>query len=96
MINIIRVQVRINIERDGAGYYAWCPELHGVHVGGDTREECLDNAKDAVDAHVSSIVKHGDPLPLGREKYSVIQAVKSLFKRDTTVIENLDISLAAP
>jgi len=56
--------VDILIEQDGDGYHAFCPALKGLHVDGDTVEEVKQNAKDAVEAYLLSLKKHGDPIPL--------------------------------
>ncbi len=40
------------IEKDGDGYYAFCPELQGCYTQGDTYEEALENIKDAMRLHV--------------------------------------------
>ncbi len=40
------------IEPDEPGFHAYCPALKGLHVGGDTAEEALQNARDAITAYV--------------------------------------------
>lgn len=53
------------IEPDQPGLHAYCPALKGLHVGGDTADEALQNARDAINAYVRSLTKHGDPIPVG-------------------------------
>lgn len=53
-------------EPDEDGYHVYCHELKGLHIGGDTKEEAIAVAKDAVDIYVKSMLKHGDEIP-GRE-----------------------------
>ena len=57
--------VKITIEPDNDGYHAYCSNLKGLHTSGATKEEALSNAKDAVEAYLKSLVKHGDPIPIG-------------------------------
>lgn len=40
------------IEKDGEGYFAFCPELQGCYTQGDTYEQVLENAKDAIRLHI--------------------------------------------
>ncbi len=53
------------IEPDQLGFHAYCPALKGLHVGGDTADEALQNARDAINAYIRSLIKHGDPIPVG-------------------------------
>lgn len=58
--------VTICVERDGDGFYAYAPALKGLHVGGDTEEEALTNAKDGIILYLESLSDHGEPLPEGK------------------------------
>jgi predicted RNase H-like HicB family nuclease len=60
-----KVKVRIEVEQDGDSYYAYCPDLKGVHVDGDTADEARRNAMLAVSAYVQSLVRHDEPIPVG-------------------------------
>ncbi len=41
-------KVTILIEKDEHGYYAYAPELEGCRTQGDTLEETIENAREAV------------------------------------------------
>ncbi|WP_052391648.1 type II toxin-antitoxin system HicB family antitoxin [Paraburkholderia bannensis] len=60
-----KVKVRIEVEQDGDSYYAYCPDLKGVHVDGDTADQARSNAMLAVSAYVQSLVRHDEPIPVG-------------------------------
>lgn len=79
------LNISIIIERDEPGYHAYCPGLKGLHVGGDTEEETFENAKQAVVAYLESLVKHGEPLPVGPdltvEPYPEIEVPPGAFLR---------------
>ena len=62
---IIGFKIEIFVEPDDGSFHAYCPTLRGLHVSGDTEEEAVQNAKDAAIAHLESIIKHGDSIPLG-------------------------------
>lgn len=67
----IEFRIEVVVESDADGFHAYCPSLKGLHVGGDTKEEALQNARDAAIAYLHSLIKHGDPVPLSvvvREK----------------------------
>jgi predicted RNase H-like HicB family nuclease len=50
------------IEKDGDGYYAFCPELQGCYTQGDTYEEVVENIKDAMRLHVEDRVENGEDI----------------------------------
>ena len=62
---IIGFRVDISIEPDDDGFHAFCPALKGLHTSGNTKEEALDNARNAAIAYIESLIKHGDPIPVG-------------------------------
>ena len=61
----IGFQVEIIVEPDGDEYHAYCPALKGLHACGATVKEALSNARDAATAYIESLIKHGDPIPVG-------------------------------
>jgi predicted RNase H-like HicB family nuclease len=60
-----KIKVAFLVEPDGARFYAYCPALKGLHVEGDSIEEAVQNAADAASLYLNSIVKRGEPIPLG-------------------------------
>jgi len=60
----VKLSVPIIIEKDGNEYHAYSPVLKGLHTCGETKEEALENAKNAISAYLFSLIKHGDPIPL--------------------------------
>lgn len=47
----------------------WCaevPSLPGCVTQGRTQEDALENAKEAIQGYIESLVKHGDPVPEDR------------------------------
>ena len=61
----VEFRLVIVVEPDEVGFHAYCPALKGLHTCGDTEDEALQNAKDAAIAYLHSLIKHGDPIPLG-------------------------------
>jgi predicted RNase H-like HicB family nuclease len=61
----LRFVISIVIEPDADGYYAYCPALKGLHTCGATEGEAIENAKNAATAYIRSLIKHGDPIPVG-------------------------------
>jgi len=61
----IEFKIRIVIEPDEDVFHAYCPALKGLHTCGDTEEQAIDNVKDAAIAYLRSLIKHGDPIPVG-------------------------------
>lgn len=59
------LNIKIVIEPDEGGFYAYVPAFEGLHVYGDTEQEVVKNASEAVTLNLISLAKHGDPLPIG-------------------------------
>ena len=51
------------IEKGGNSFGAYVPDLPGCAVVGETREEALQLIREAMELHISSMLKRGDPLP---------------------------------
>ena len=51
------------MEKNGDGYFAFCPELQGCYTQGDTYEEALKNIKDAIRLHVEDRLESGEEIP---------------------------------
>ena len=45
------------------GYIVTCPELPGCVTQGETVEEALTMIKDAIQGYITSLRKHGEPIP---------------------------------
>ncbi|MCX5971317.1 MAG: type II toxin-antitoxin system HicB family antitoxin [Coprothermobacterota bacterium] len=61
----LKVQVDFVIEPDEQGFHGFCPALKGLHVDGKTEAEVLSLAREAIQLYLSSLIRHGDPLPIG-------------------------------
>lgn len=56
-------EVPIIIEPDEDGFHAYCPDLPGLHMCGNTQEETFENAKDAVKGFLMVKLKYGEQIP---------------------------------
>jgi len=61
----LEFQLVIVVEPDGDEFHAYVPDLKGLHTCGSTEEEALQNAKEAAIAYIQSLIKHGEPIPIG-------------------------------
>ncbi len=58
------MRLRVVIEQDEEGVFvAECPALPGCVSQGATREEALQNIKDAMQGYLKSLRKHNEPIP---------------------------------
>lgn len=53
----------ILLPEDGGGYSVFVPELPSVATQGDTREEALDMAKEAIELYLEVMREDGLPIP---------------------------------
>ena len=48
---------------EGGGYTVTVPALPGCVTEGDTLEEAIAMARDAIEGYIESLRKHGEPIP---------------------------------
>ena len=51
------------IEHEGVSWGAYCPDLPGVGVVGDTREEVEQLIREAIAFHLEGLRQAGEPIP---------------------------------
>ena len=99
----IHFQLEVVVEPDDGRIHAYCPELKGLHVDGATEQEALANLREAASLHLTSLLLHGDPVPVGtirRVQLDPWENVWRAIKRATfgprrqIVIENVSVSPA--
>ena len=57
---------KVVLTRDEGGeWLASVPALVGCHTWGNTRAEALENAREAIEGCIESLVESGDPIPSG-------------------------------
>ena len=58
------MKFRVVIQQDEDGkFVAHCPTLPGCWSQGDTRDQAKRNIADAIEGYLTSLKKHGDPIP---------------------------------
>lgn len=70
----MRFRVLIETDEDGV-FIANVPSLPGCISQGPTRAEALVNAKEAIEAYLESLEKHGEPIPPSIEEDVIEVAV---------------------
>jgi antitoxin HicB len=68
----MRYTVILEQEPDG-GYVATIPALPGCVSQGDTRDEAIENIREAADLYIEDCLASGDPVPTeaGREYFEL-------------------------
>jgi len=51
------------IEHEGESWGAYCPDLPGVGVVGDRREQVEELIREAISLHLDGLRQSGDPVP---------------------------------
>jgi len=59
--------VYLEVAEEG-GYIVSCPQLPGCVTQGETVEEALVMIKDAIQGYITSLQKHGEPVPPSLEE----------------------------
>ena len=65
------------IEDETGGYVALVPALPGCHTQGDTLEELMDNAKEAINLYIETLEKE-EKQDILQQRVVGIQKVKAL------------------
>lgn len=50
-------------EQAATGWGAYCPDLPGLGVAGDTRAEVEQLIREGTELHLASLREHGEPVP---------------------------------
>ena len=62
---------------DGGGFSVYVPALPGCFTQGETEEEALANAREAIECHLAGMRKAGEPIPtesaVRRREVTVVQ-----------------------
>ncbi len=86
---VAKVKVLVVIEADEPGFHAFCPAFKGLHVDGNTEQEALKNAKDAIICFLDSYGARGEPLPVGPdlsvEHYEQFEVPQGAFLHHLTL-----------
>ncbi len=91
----IEFKVEVVVEPDEDGFHAYCPALKGLHTGGNTKEEALENAGYAASAYLESLISHKDPIPVGVVVSETEQAQPTSPIREAThYTEDLTVACA--
>lgn len=73
-------EVTISVQKDGDGYYAFCPGLPGVFACGATVDEAIKNAKDGATSILKSKIRFNDSI----EENEFLKRVTSNIKHRCT------------
>jgi antitoxin HicB len=57
----------LSIEPQEGGYLAYFPALPGCHTWGQTYEDAIKHAEEALALYLETLAVHGDPIPEDRE-----------------------------
>lgn len=60
---LARYKVILEWDEEGQGYVVSVPALPGCFTQGDTIEEALERAKEAIAGHLAALAQEGLPLP---------------------------------
>lgn len=61
------------LDNEEGGYMVLVPELPGLVTEGDTVDEALNNARDAVDVHLRGLLASGAAVPIERKPILLAQ-----------------------
>ena len=69
-------KVSVVIEKDGHGYYAYCPELEGCQSQGESWDEIMVNIREAIELYLETLSKEEARSMLSQEILTTAVEVK--------------------
>ena len=61
------------VPEDEGGFSVFVPALPGCYTQGETREEALAMAKEAIELHLESLRDHGEPIPSDQIEVTTVE-----------------------
>lgn len=61
------------VPEDEGGFSVFVPALPGCYTQGDTRDEALRMAKEAIELHLESLREHGEPIPADHIEVTTVE-----------------------
>jgi antitoxin HicB len=68
----VKYTVVLDADDEGAGYTATVPALPGCLSEGATREEAIENIREAILGFIESLEKAGEPIPTEKKPVELI------------------------
>ena len=91
----MRYTVILEQEADG-GYVATVPALPGCVSQGDTRDEVMENIREAADLYIEDCIAAGDPVPAEAGPASLVNVVMRLAPVAMDLLSGRDAPAGAP
>lgn len=67
----MRYSVVLEPDPEGRGYTVRVPALPGCITEGESRDEAISNAREAIEGFIEGLIKAGDPVPQETEPAEV-------------------------
>ncbi|SHM41905.1 Predicted nuclease of the RNAse H fold, HicB family [Caldanaerovirga acetigignens] len=95
------LKISVLTEEDGGGFFVEVPDLPGCMADGDTLEEAIKNAKEAIESWIEAAKAEGRPIPeptfyKDEEDYSgrlTVRIPKKLHKELVEIAQEQGVSL---
>ena len=66
------MQYAIVIEQAARNFAAYVPDLPGCIATGTTRDDVIQQIREAIEYHIESLREHGDPVPAPQSTATVV------------------------
>jgi predicted RNase H-like HicB family nuclease len=73
MLGVRRYTVLLTPELEDGGYSVAVPALPGCRTQGDTLQEALANAREAIQLYLEDVIADGEPVPEERAQPQLVQ-----------------------
>jgi antitoxin HicB len=83
MTKLYRYTVVLEPDLEDGGYVVTVPDLPGCITQGDTLDEAIAMAKEAISLHIESLIALGKPVPQGHDLKAAPQA--SAHRKEVTI-----------
>ena len=92
-IKQLKFKVPIIVEPDTVGFHAYSRALKGLHMGGDTEQEALENARKTAKDFLEIMIQDGIPIPLSILSWDEAKKLPGVYNKEGYYTEDITISL---
>ena len=92
-IKQLKFRVPIIVEPDTVGFHAYSPALKGLHMGGDTEQEALENALKTAKDFLEIMIQDGLPIPLSILSWDEAKRLPGTHNKEGYYTEDITINL---
>ena len=91
----MKVKYLVIIEKGGANYSAYSPDIPGAMATGKTVEETIDEMRSVITFHLEGMIENGEELPIPRSLSDFLNETDEISDNDILTSIETDLPVLA-